>query len=207
MASAAAKAQVVASVREATERIAKAAAEGKRVCDVLSATRDEQVAAVVAYTDLLETIIREEFPGHWLTKTPDEIYAEARKEEELTDPWAHPECSQCLVDGKACHRHVSVNSEIYAELGAHPEVLWDRFVVYDGSLTAYGWIPRSDGRADFLILEFEEETGRCTDWLTSASPHPASVRERLENEQSAECQRIESRFGLPNAIRKEADRG
>lgn len=97
-----------------------------------------------------------------------------------------------------------VRERIAAELRAYPEVRWDRFIEYGGKVRAYGWLPRADGRADFLLLDFNAATGALTDWITSAHPHPASVVERLESDQSVECQRVEDHFGVPNAVRLES---
>ncbi len=98
-------------------------------------------------------------------------------------------------------------AKIADELRAYPEVQWDRFIEYDGKLGIYGWLARSDGRADFLLLDFDAATGKLLEWITSAHPHPASVVERLEGEESVECQRVEDIFEIPNAVRLQPESG
>jgi len=98
-------------------------------------------------------------------------------------------------------------AEIADELRAYPEVRWDRFIEYDGKLGVYGWLARSDGRADFLLLDFDAATGNLLEWITSAHPHPASVVDRLEGEESVECQRVEDTFDIPNAVHLQPESG
>lgn len=94
---------------------------------------------------------------------------------------------------------------IASELACYPEVRWDRFVLCGTALRVYGWLDRDDGRADFLLLDFDISTGGVRDWITSAHPHPASVVERLENESSVKCRRVEDYFDVPNAVRLQPD--
>lgn len=116
----------------------------------------------------------------------------------LTQPSSNPP-QQDREDGEISPDEAA--ERITRELRAHPDARWDRFIQYGGKARVYGWLDRPDGRADFLLLDFDSHTGELLEWITSAHPHPASVVERLENDDSVFCQRVEDCFDVPNAVR------
>ena len=101
-----------------------------------------------------------------------------------------------------------------------PEAQWDRYVAYtietDGQpqtgVTAFGWIPRDDGRSDFVVLTWEwmeqQSFPRCT---TSSAELSEAFADRLyageewyvQGETHVDCRRMEHGFGdrIPNVIR------
>ena len=69
-----------------------------------------------------------------------------------------------------------------------PEVLWDRFVSYeiDGqhAIDMYGWLPRDDGRADFVLLQWydlvEQPLPRA---ITSSADMSEEISRRMYHDQ------------------------
>jgi hypothetical protein len=79
-----------------------------------------------------------------------------------------------------------------------PMVEWDRCVPHDdGTLVAYGWIPRRDGARDFVCLLFlwSDEPLSCT-FVTSSATHSATISRLLlgEDSEHVDCKRIADVF-------------
>jgi hypothetical protein len=80
------------------------------------------------------------------------------------------------------------------------EVRWDRCINApagkpdDISFLTYGWIDRADGRADFVLLEFNDVGAGIT---TSSAQHSRAFSERLYGASSnhQDCLRVEDVFG------------
>lgn len=87
------------------------------------------------------------------------------------------------------------------------QVDWDRCVLHDNSGVAYGWIGRTDGRSDFVQLDFSwGETmglsGESVTWFavgfsTSSAEHSAEIGKLLglSEDGHKDCERVESVFG------------
>lgn len=85
-------------------------------------------------------------------------------------------------------------------LNRFPEVFWDRCAGDREAMSAYGWIPRDDGRFDFLVVQFQEKPGGDEDWcwlVTSSAKwsQDFAVRIGFRPEQHNDCERIEDFFG------------
>lgn len=93
-------------------------------------------------------------------------------------------------------------------------VRWDRLTdgEQDGghrNVTVYGWVDRTDGRSDFVVLEF----GSWTDqpgFLTSSAEHERELYRQVfeeDGEPSQPCKRVEDELPtVDNAIRLEPRR-
>jgi len=60
-------------------------------------------------------------------------------------------------------------------------VTWDRFTEYNGYYNVYGWLPRSDGQRDFLLLQALFTTGVTPEleYVTSSAKYSAKIHEIL----------------------------
>lgn len=89
-----------------------------------------------------------------------------------------------------------------AVLNKLPEVRWDRCVRRMENMTAFGWIDREDGRADFVVVYIDH--GGPWAYATSSAEFSRSISERLFGitEGHRDCERIEDVFGdlVPNKI-------
>jgi hypothetical protein len=55
-------------------------------------------------------------------------------------------------------------------------VEWDRVTDDGEAIKVYGWIPRPDGKRDFLLVRFDEET---IEFTTSSAKHSAEIARLL----------------------------
>jgi hypothetical protein len=102
------------------------------------------------------------------------------------DPWVQPPPPR---DAK------KVRSAIAVVLNSLPFVRWDRCVMHPESIIAYGWIERDDGRADFVMLEFDG-AGEFASWTTSSATYSQRIYDILiGGESHTECQRVSDVFG------------
>lgn len=95
-------------------------------------------------------------------------------------------------------------------LNLFPEVEWDRTAGSGKARVVFGWIPRADGRADFLLLTFEGD-GRVG-MTTSSAEHSLEFHRRLYSTTKGHgaCQRVEHVFNdagieVTNVINLEGD--
>jgi hypothetical protein len=78
-----------------------------------------------------------------------------------------------------------------------PEVTWDRCVVRDFAVSAFGWIGREDGRSDyFLLIYFAPDN-----WVTSTSSarYSREFNERLHGATDTnhqDCSPVREAFGV-----------
>ena len=77
-------------------------------------------------------------------------------------------------------------------------VRWDRCVPRDdGSGVVYGWISRPDGRADFVLVEWDTDTG--VGFTTSSAAHSEEISRLLHGDDPDSdhrpCQAVEDVFG------------
>lgn len=97
-----------------------------------------------------------------------------------------------------------------------PFVRWDRFTSHVEendqrrvTVTIYGWIPRDDGRSDFMLLAWFYLDEQQTPWsVTSSAEHSEEISRLLYHdkdwwkpEDHLDCQRVEDTFdGMINRI-------
>jgi hypothetical protein len=74
------------------------------------------------------------------------------------------------------------------QLNEHPEVRWDRFVVWENVTRIYGWIDREDGHADFVLADFYAAAVDDPSVVTSSPTF--RWRDYIEGEH-VDCERIE----------------
>jgi hypothetical protein len=82
-----------------------------------------------------------------------------------------------------------------------PFVTWDRWAGDRDHAAAFGWIPREDGRFDFVRIESD---GEGYGQSTSSAEYSARISEMLNGRRSKHhgCRRIEDDFpGLENVVR------
>lgn len=88
---------------------------------------------------------------------------------------------------------------VTATLNLLPEVTWDR---WNGELTegllVFGWLPRDDGRSDFVTLTFDAE-GPAS-FATSSAKFSAEIAARLDFTHT-DCKRVEHFFPAVNAVK------
>lgn len=79
-------------------------------------------------------------------------------------------------------------------------VSWDRLYQWEQGLVVYGWIEREeDSYKDFLVIEFEKQTGIVVRWDTSSAQFHDIIAQVLDTE-AIECERVEDFFNLENMI-------
>lgn len=105
-----------------------------------------------------------------------------------------------------------MNPEAVAEiLNRFPEVAWDRTAGEDDERAVYGWLPRPDGRADFLLLWFWEDAGKLqVSHATSSTELSPIVGGRLYGKAADdyphhECEPVRQVFG--DLVRRVAPTG
>lgn len=78
-------------------------------------------------------------------------------------------------------------------------VQWDRYVQTAHHVAVYGWIPRPDGRTDFVLIDLDD---RGPMWWTSSAEHSAEIGRLLDGEgHHVDCKRVEEVVDLPNVVR------
>lgn len=94
--------------------------------------------------------------------------------------------------------------ETYVEekdLKLFPEVNWDRF----GRDYAFGWIPREDGKFDFMCITYhliDQENVKVM-FTCSSARYSAEFAKRLGSTDHEDCKRIEHYFDIKNCIKLE----
>ena len=102
------------------------------------------------------------------------------------EPWTQP--SPAPDPAKA-------RSAMALTLNSLPFVVWDRCVVHNAGTVAYGWIPRIDGRFDFVVVEFDG-AGELASFTTSSATRSHEIyRILIGGDGHTECQRITDVFG------------
>lgn len=89
---------------------------------------------------------------------------------------------------------VACRTEIIGTLNRMPYVRWDR-LINNGNISVYGWIPRPDGKHDFVLVEWFG-LGKWT-FTTSSAHFDQRVAEALgiEPDNRFPCQRVADVFG------------
>jgi len=79
-----------------------------------------------------------------------------------------------------------------------PLVRWDRHLEnHEGGVDVYGWIDRTDGRGDFVLIRFDL-TGMWLEFWTSSADHSRSIFETLSGgpaDDHNDCSRVDETFG------------
>lgn len=85
---------------------------------------------------------------------------------------------------------------ITKKLNDFPSVRWDRFTEDGTYITAYGWIERTDGKSDFLLISFDD--GVPWFWSTSSALHSKSFSTIMglgaDSTGHQDCQHIKEHF-------------
>ncbi len=92
--------------------------------------------------------------------------------------------------------------EIQKILNLFPQVKWDRYTEDRNEMEFYGWIPRSDGKFDFLDIFFVN--GEPEWYATSSAKLSKTFHKKLKIKwPHLVCKRIETLFpnGEVNAIK------
>jgi hypothetical protein len=96
--------------------------------------------------------------------------------------------------------------DIREDLAALDFVLWDRFAAAPDHVVFYGWIPRQDGRADFVLLRAYHHG---TEYTTSSARWSDRIGDILAGVDPAyrdshgQCLRVEDHFpDLPNVCHR-----
>lgn len=75
-------------------------------------------------------------------------------------------------------------------LNKFPEVVWDRLTMDGkGFVSVFGWIKRGDGKSDFMLLDFENDTPIT--YATSSAKHSEKFAKRIGVEHFP-CMRVET---------------
>lgn len=98
---------------------------------------------------------------------------------------------------------MTVIDSVTAALAKLPEVSWDRWGGELDWCAVFGWLPREDGRHDFVQLTFDN--GKCVGFATSSSARSAEFAARLGIEGHCDCKRVEHWFPVRNCIRLETE--
>lgn len=115
----------------------------------------------------------------------------------------------------------SVRQDVALVLNRLPLVRWDRMIfdVDASNLAVYGWIPRSDGRQDFVLIHFfvwgafgSPAQAEWRQFFTSSAKYSDEIHRLLSGSEAAldhtPCERVGSVLGelVPKAIRLETDK-
>lgn len=89
-------------------------------------------------------------------------------------------------------------------LNEFPEVQWDRWTGDESTCAVFGWIPRDDGKLDFLIVRVTpEKNDEYTIWYaTSSAQYSEEYSKRLGGKNHKPCQRVEDCFTGVKTFRK-----
>jgi hypothetical protein len=92
----------------------------------------------------------------------------------------------------------ATHEQAQACLNFLPEVKWDRFAGDSTEqMTAFGWIPRWDGRYDFVVLTIE--AGTVVRMITSSAKYSSKFAARFGLPVHGDCKRIADHFrGVKN---------
>lgn len=88
-------------------------------------------------------------------------------------------------------------ANLKATMALFPDVEWDRYAGDEKSASLFGWVPRTDGRRDFLLIKFID--GEVSSYSTSSAKHSGEFADRLDCEHST-CQRVADLFDHPETI-------
>lgn len=80
----------------------------------------------------------------------------------------------------------------------YPEVKWDRFTESDSHCTMFGWLDRTDGQRDFMVIVLEGDTAW---YVTSSAKHSKEFSERSGDGDHKPCQLVEDFFPNVRTLR------
>lgn len=83
---------------------------------------------------------------------------------------------------------------ILPQIKAAIPVIWDRFVRFNNQYTVFGWINRTDGQRDFLIIWFNEGD-KLSDiaFATSSAKYSKAVADLFGSEHG-DCTKVPTRL-------------
>lgn len=73
-------------------------------------------------------------------------------------------------------------------------VIWDRFTETDGYYVVYGWIARSDGQRDFLVIQmWNTDLPSEAFWITSSAKYSEDIERALSGniQDHVPCRKID----------------
>jgi len=75
-------------------------------------------------------------------------------------------------------------------------VEWDRYVEDDDAYSVYGWIQRSDGKRDFVLVSIKEDLGTYVSFVTSSAKYSKTLTELIHGDTSEhiDCKRVEDLY-------------
>jgi hypothetical protein len=81
-------------------------------------------------------------------------------------------------------------------------VNWDRYFVWQGGQSIFGWIDRpQDSYKDFVLIDFPDNS-KEVQFATSSKEYSGKIASILRlNNFHSECKRVEDRFDIKNCIR------
>lgn len=71
-----------------------------------------------------------------------------------------------------------------------PSLNWDRFTEVNNTISAFGWIIRTDGQRDFLVLNFHKKDILEEVWFCTSSAKYGSKFAELIGGEHVDCQII-----------------
>lgn len=95
-------------------------------------------------------------------------------------------------------RDAEAQSRIEIMLRGFHEVTWDRWAGTLNRMIAFGWITRTDGKQDFVVVRIEN--GTVTSIITSSAKYSPIFAHRFGFDHSP-CQRVEHDFPAVNSLR------
>jgi hypothetical protein len=75
-------------------------------------------------------------------------------------------------------------------------VEWDRYIEDDGTYNVYGWIQRSDGKRDFLLVSIKEDLGTYVSFVTSSAKYSKTLTGLIHGDTSEhiDCKKVEDLY-------------
>jgi hypothetical protein len=82
------------------------------------------------------------------------------------------------------------------QVASEVPVEWDRYVEDEDSYSVYGWIQRSDGKRDFVLVNIKEDLGTYVSFVTSSAKYSRKLTEVIYGETSEhiDCQKVENLY-------------
>lgn len=80
------------------------------------------------------------------------------------------------------------------EMAEHIPITWDRFIDSPGFVTIYGWLERSDGKRDFIIILMSKLSETLIFYATSSIKYSQAIQDYLgvAPEDHNDCQLFEN---------------
>lgn len=70
--------------------------------------------------------------------------------------------------------------DILKAFGKVAPIKWDRYTVYKDRFTLFGWIDRTDGQRDFVVIDFDDNCElKDISFVTSSAKYSEKIAELL----------------------------